>query len=224
MLLDIQKNIISLFDYRQKTQISILILSQIPYKFYKILYEKKIACFSVNFKSLLTDIKFIMKCFRFLFAVFFGTLVYVLISVPMGNNGFFAEKKLKEQKQIISAHTASIENINSELSLEKNALEHDLDVIAAYAKKLGYVSENEKLIKVSGLPSRETHVFNPGTAEYHRETSMISEGFCKIAALIVMVLVYMILLIMDINRGLVDFSSIKNIFKSSQSVTIYDMQ
>lgn len=165
-----------------------------------------------------------MKCFRFLFAVFFGTLVYVLISIPMGNNGFFAEKKLKEQKQIISAHTASIENINSELTLEKNALEHDLDVIAAYAKKLGYVSENEKLIKVSGLPSRETHVFNPGTAAYHKETPMLSENFCKIVSLIVMVLVYIIFFIMDINRGAVDFSAVKNIFKSTDSVTVYDMQ
>lgn len=165
-----------------------------------------------------------MKCFRFLFAAFFGTLVYVLISVPMGNNGFLAEKKLKEQKQIISAHTASIENINSELTLEKNALEHDLDVISAYAKKLGYVSNDEKLIKVSGLPSRETHVFNPGTASYHKETVMLSESFCKIGALSVMVLVYLIFLIMDINRGAVDFSSIKNIFRSSESVTIYDMQ
>mgnify|MGYP000908857642 CR=1 FL=1 len=90
-----------------------------------------------------------MKRFSFLLPAFAGTFIYVLLSLTGGQNSFWAEHQLENQKQILSLHTADIQKINNELTLEYIALQKDPDVIAAYAKKLGYVGENEKLVKIT---------------------------------------------------------------------------
>jgi hypothetical protein len=133
-------------------------------------------------------------------------------------------KQLQEQKQSLSAHTASIEKTNDELSLEKIALQKDLDVIASYAKKLGYVSESEKLVKISGLPSRETHIFDPGTIMRHHEVKFIPEWLCKSCALTITVLVYFVLFLFDLQNGYISFRRPQKTGRVSGGISVYDLQ
>lgn len=94
----------------------------------------------------------IMVKLRLLVAVFVGTLFYTLISVAGGRDGLWATSQMQEQKQTLSAHTAKIEKTNGELSLEKIALEKDLDVIASYAKNLAMFRKAKSWLNSAVLP------------------------------------------------------------------------
>ena len=82
-------------------------------------------------------------------AAFAGTFVYAFLSFCAGRDGMLVYKKLQEQKHEISRQTAAIQKIYDELSLERTALEKDKDVIAAYARKLDYVGDDEKIVKIT---------------------------------------------------------------------------
>ena len=65
----------------------------------------------------------------------------------------------------------------------------------------GYVSEGEKLVKISGLPQHEPQVFDAGTVAKHKECSFVPEQFCKVIGLAIFALMYIILLLFDYSRG-----------------------
>ena len=68
-----------------------------------------------------------------------------------------------------------IQKIHDELSLECTALEKDKDVIAAYARKLDYVSEGEKLVKITGLKPYEAPLYDTETIIRHAPIAFMSE-------------------------------------------------
>ena len=88
-----------------------------------------------------------MKRVKYLSVLFVGTLVYVLLSVTVGQNSFKSYKKMEEQKRIVSKQKADIQNINTELSLELTALKSDKAVDGSYsATNLAQISyQNEGL-------------------------------------------------------------------------------
>lgn len=144
-----------------------------------------------------------MKRFSFLLPAFAGTFIYVLLSLTGGQNSFWAEHQLENQKQILSLHTADIQKINNELTLEYIALQKDPDVIAAYAKKLGYVGENEKLVKITGLQPSPVTLYNTGTVQKHQKIFFISERVCKAAGLVFFMLTAIIALLIHYEQNLV---------------------
>ena len=121
------------------------------------------------------------KC---LIAVLLGTLVYTLLSLIAGRDGIWAYRQLAEQKHEISTHTAAIQKINDELSLEQTALEKDRDIIAAYARKLDYVNPDEKLVKITGLRPYQTTLYDTGTVMKRRAMTYMSESACKAAGVV----------------------------------------
>ena len=156
-------------------------------------------------------------------AFFAGTLFYTLMTFIGGSDGVWAQKQLQEQKQLLSSRTTDIEKTNDELSLEKIALQKDLDVIAAFAKKLGYVSEHEKLVKISGLAPHETHVFDPGTALLHEDAKAIPEWLCKASAFVIGVLFYLVLLLFDLQGSPHKHFPFEKKFPSSTHGAVYDI-
>lgn len=142
-----------------------------------------------------------MNRFRVLTAALAGTFIYVLVTLIGGRDGFWAMKQLKVQKREISTHTVSIQKVNDELSLEALALQKDMDLIAAYARNIGYVGKDEKLIKVSGLPSNQTRIYDPGTVVKHTSVKYFPESTCKAIGFIVFALVYLILILYDLSTG-----------------------
>ncbi len=166
---------------------------------------------------------FIMNRCRLLYAAFFGVIFYVLVSMLCGSDGIWARNQMLDQKRQLSAHTAEIEKINEDLTMEKIALLNDMDVVAGYARKLGYIYEGEKLVKITGLPEREARIYDAGLVLKHKKVQSMPEWFCKSVGLVIGVLVYIILFLIDYNRGLVDFSSNRNIPEASGGVSVYDM-
>ncbi|MCR5763370.1 MAG: septum formation initiator family protein [Treponema sp.] len=141
-----------------------------------------------------------IKC-RVLVAAVVGTLFYVCISILCGRNSLWAESQLNEQKRIMSLHAVDIEQTKEELMLEKVALEKDMDVIAAYARKLSYIRDGEKIVKISGLPAHENQIYDPGSIMFHEDVKYFPEWFCKIVGLIFFLLTYCIQFIYDTGKG-----------------------
>lgn len=146
-------------------------------------------------------ISVIMNRLKYLLPVFICTLVYVLISLTFGKNSIRCYRHLEEQKRIISKQTSSIQNINSELHLELTALQNDKDVIAAYARKLDYVSEGEKLVKITGLKPAQTTLYDTGTVLRHEICEYVPEKYCKMISIFVGILSFIIMFMYDINQN-----------------------
>ncbi|MBP5519120.1 MAG: septum formation initiator family protein [Treponema sp.] len=146
---------------------------------------------------------------KYLAAIFFGTFVYVLLSISFGQNSLHCFNKLEEQKRVISRQTSEIQNINSELSLELAALQNDRAVIASYAHKLDYVSDGEKLVKITGLRPAQTTLYDTGTVLRHEDPDFLPESVCKITGLCFAIMMAFAFLLYDLSRGEVSFGKNK---------------
>ena len=138
---------------------------------------------------------------KYLSAIFIGTFVYVLLSMSFGQNSVHCFKQMEEQKRIISRQTSDIQNINSELTLELAALKNDRAVIASYAHKLDYVSDGEKLVKITGLKPAQTTLYDTGTLLRHEEPEFIPEKICKIVGFGFALLFMLVFFLYDISAG-----------------------
>ncbi len=141
-----------------------------------------------------------MTRFRLLLASAAGVFFYVLISFTAGRDGLWAFEQMKTQRRLVSSRTVALKSINDELTLEQIALEKDMDVIASYARKLGYVKEGEKLIKVSGLGIQQKGLYDPGKVLKVENVRYISEWICKLTGIVFFVLVYIIFLLADYRK------------------------
>lgn len=124
--------------------------------------------------------------------------MYVTVSMLCGQNGVWAFNQLSEQKRYISSRTSEIQNLNDELNLEKTAIQNDKDVIAAYARKLDYVFDNEKLVKIKGLPFAKSVNYDTGTVLKSQSVLFVPEWICKTSGLCVGGLLFFIILLNDI--------------------------
>ena len=125
-----------------------------------------------------------MTQYKFLVSVFFGTLMYVFVSTLFGSDGLWATSQMEEQKQIISANFQKIKQINENLSTELYALKVDPEVIASYARKLGYVQDNEKIIRLTGLNPPVDYIPETGSPIVIKEVEYVPEWVCKLSGIV----------------------------------------
>ena len=125
-----------------------------------------------------------MKRAKYLLVLFVTTFVYVALSLTVGQNSMRCYRQMEDQKRIVSKQKADIQNLNTELILELTALKNDRAVIAAYARKLDYVAEGEKLVKITGLKPANNTVYETGSVIRHVEPQYVSEKLCKAAGIV----------------------------------------
>ncbi|MCH5288596.1 MAG: septum formation initiator family protein [Treponema sp.] len=159
-----------------------------------------------------------MRKFRLLCAGLAATCIYVIISLSGGTDGFWAKRQLQEQKRLLSARTQQIQDITDSLELEFTALEKDPDVIAAFARKLGYIRNGERAVKINGLLTDNDFDFETGTPLKATEPYTLPEWFCKAFALAVGALVYALLLLDDYRKG-----RLRTTTPAVQGIPVYDV-
>ena len=147
-----------------------------------------------------------MKRANYLTVFFVGSLVYVTLSHCFGHNSLKCYSQMEEQKRIVSKQKAEIQSINTELTLELSALKNDKAVIAAYARKMDYVSDGEQLVKITGLKPYQNQIYDTGTVVRHIEPDYVSEKLCKMCAICAALLVLLLMLIIDFKKGNLSFS------------------
>lgn len=159
---------------------------------------------------------------KILVSICAGTFVYVFISLFGGQSGFWAMKQLEEQRQNISINKAEIERLNEELTLEYVALRNDMEVIAAYARRLGFVGEGELLVKITGLPTYYTTMYNAGTVMRQAEVKFIPEWIAKLIGCIVGLLLMILLFLKDLSKSIVKLSRVQPSYEAGLRVVGYD--
>ena len=162
-----------------------------------------------------------MKRAKYLTVLFVGTLVYVMMSLFFGPNSLKCYSQMEEQKRIVSKQKAEIQNINTELTLELSALKNDKAVIAAYARKMDYVSDGEQLVKITGLKPYQNALYDTGSVIRHVEPSFVSEKLCKMCAMCAAMLMLLVLLIFDFKKGNLSFTRQKKDFVAG--VPVYNL-
>lgn len=162
-----------------------------------------------------------MKRIKYFFVIFIGTLVYVVLSVTIGQNSIRCIKKMEEQKLMISKQTSDIQKLHSELELELKAFQNDKAIMMAYAHKLDYVREDEKLIKITGLKPAQTTLYDTGTVLRHEEPDFLSEKYCKIIALCLSMGVLFIFILYDINNNNISLTKEKHSIIAG--IPVYDL-
>lgn len=115
-----------------------------------------------------------------LISISIGTLVYVLVSLFCGQNGVWAESQLAKQKQELCDNIYTIQSLHEQLVVESLALTKDIDVIAAYARKLGFVNDGEHIIKISGINPQTQKSYSIGKSYIRKPIQFIPEWICKI--------------------------------------------
>lgn len=163
-----------------------------------------------------------MKRQKYLLAVLAGVASYVLICATCGVNGIWATNQLAEQKRVISSNTQDIENINEELKLEKTAIQNDKDVIAAYARKLGFVSEGEKLVKITGLGVLSDMKYETGTVIKIKEIDFVPEWICKACGVFVFSVIFTVIFLFDLSKGNITFRR-KRHYEVVAGIPVYDV-
>ena len=158
--------------------------------------------------------------FRILVAALAGTAIYVLVSFTCGRDGIWADGQLREQKRILSARADEIQKINDSLSLEYTALEKDPDVIAGFARKMGYVRDGEKIVKINGLIALDEYHFETGTPIKSIEPYSLPEWFCKVVGLLMFFVAYLYLMLKDF--GVRERDSKRNKIKI-RGIPVYDL-
>lgn len=158
---------------------------------------------------------------KYFLTIFVGTLVYVLLSITVGQNSLRSFNMMEEQKRIISKQTSEIQNINSDLTLELTALQNDKTIIAAYARKLGYVSENEKIIKINGLKPAQNTLYDIGSVVRHEDPSFLPEKYCKMIGLFFTLLSFIVIFMFDLSCGNISFKKEKGTYVAG--VPIYEV-
>ena len=115
--------------------------------------------------------------------IFTFVAVYSLLSIFFGQKGFFAAQQLKRQRDLLITHVQMLSDMGEHLAIRIANLSSDPETIAVYAHELGYVHENERLIKLLHFSGEVEKVENPGSVYTVEAPRFLSDSLCKAIAL-----------------------------------------
>ncbi len=150
-----------------------------------------------------------MSRFHLLFSACCAVFVYVCISVLVGQNGVWAYSQLKSHKIVLAQHLSSLQEVNEQLTIDSSALRDDVNVIKAYAKKMGFVSEGEHLLKISGFADTPAFVYNAGSKALRPTIVFIPDWLAKCVGFFVFVCLNLISSLIHLKKSLRTYDTIK---------------
>ena len=114
-----------------------------------------------------------MKFEKYLFAVWAGVLIYVLLTVFFGAKGVRAQNQLEKEYVKQEENIGTLGLINQKLIDFVNSLMSDEDTLRVYAREQGYASTQERFIRIVGLGVNQNNITNPGTVVIAAEPQYI---------------------------------------------------
>ncbi len=124
-----------------------------------------------------------MNRLKVIFPVFAGVFVYCVFSILLGPKGVWSSAQLLEERDRLVAHLEELYSINIDLDAQVKNLTADPDTIAVYAHELGFVSGEEKLIKLAGFSGGIDRKLSAGFPVTVRKPEALPEWICKIFGL-----------------------------------------
>lgn len=125
----------------------------------------------------------IMKFYiRIAFPVFITALVYTFLSCFFGPKGLYSQRFLENQRDVLINHIELIKQTGLELDVFIQNLTADPETIEVFAHDLGYIRDNERIIKLTGFSSGVRNNFEHGSLMSLKKASFISDYLCKTIA------------------------------------------
>lgn len=88
-------------------------------------------------------------------------------------------RRLEAERDRVAANLEKLQAIHAELDDTFRNLSSNPDTIAVYAHELGFIQENERLIKLEDFSGRIRRDFSPGAAVKAKTSETIPEWLCK---------------------------------------------
>ncbi len=150
-----------------------------------------------------------MSRFQLLFSACCAVFVYVAISIFAGQNGVWAYSQLQNHKIVLAQHLTSLQEVNEQLTIDSNALKDDENVLKAYAKKMGFVSDGEKLLKISGFADTPAFVYSAGSKILRPSIVFIPDWLAKFVGILVFICINLIVSLLQLKKSLKSYDSVK---------------
>lgn len=105
--------------------------------------------------------------------------IYSLISFFFGAKGIYAQRQLEQEVSNVVKNISSIRQKGVELDILIKNLTSDEETIRIFAHDLGYVSENEGIIKLTSFKPDVLGEVRYGSAVKLHKSAFISDVLCK---------------------------------------------
>ncbi|MDR0512609.1 MAG: septum formation initiator family protein [Treponema sp.] len=138
-----------------------------------------------------------MSVLKYLFAVWAGVLIYTLLAFSFGSRGISAYNQLLGEKTRQEANIESLRQKNLALENSMNALLHDEDTLAVFARELGYARTQQRFVRIVGLGGYQQTLTDAGVVLYAVESHHIPDRILQIIAFFAAIAIFLCMLFFD---------------------------
>ena len=138
-----------------------------------------------------------MKSVKYLFALWAGVLLYVLLSLIFGARGFSAYHQLQNEQIRQEANIEELIFISRGLEDTMNSLLYDRDTLTILAREQGYASRQERFIRIVGLGGYQKTRTTAGEVLVAADPQFISEQTLKIIAFCLTISIFICMAVFD---------------------------
>jgi hypothetical protein len=89
-------------------------------------------------------------------------VVYTILSMYHGSAGIISYRAWLAEQEKIKENLGNLQLVNQKLEGTRNALLYDAETVSIRARELGYGSNNERFVRIVGLPGGRPGAFRPG--------------------------------------------------------------
>ncbi len=134
--------------------------------------------------------------FRIILPIFITVFVYAALSGLFGPKGVYSTRFMETQRDALIQNVNALNSKGYELDCHIKNLTYDPETIALYANELGYIYENEGIIKLVDFNSGFGRSFKPGNLFKIAEPHFLSDYICKTMAISFGILVVLLEMLM----------------------------
>lgn len=96
-----------------------------------------------------------------LYSLLVGLVIYSLLNFTEGDTGLEAMNRVESYRNLLNSNLDEINKINSELTVEFDALSSDSEMIKLKARALGYYDQGDHLVHIENW-NPNYNEYNPG--------------------------------------------------------------
>jgi len=124
-----------------------------------------------------------MRFVQLMLVAWTAVVVYTFFSFFLGQNGLYARKHLEAERQRLMENQKALEQTRQDFLKTKENLISDRDMMAVYARQLGYGTENEQFIRIKGLSVAINPPMPAGQVQYAVKADFVSDTMIKVISI-----------------------------------------
>ncbi len=141
-----------------------------------------------------------MKYLRIIFSVWVAVAVYGFASITLGKTGILSMRGLEAERNRLASNMEKLRAINGELEGSIVALRSDADTISVRARELGYGRDDERFVRIVGLPAAGMRALAAGNLVTAVRPAGVSAPVLRIVATLAGAIAYTLLSVASARR------------------------